>query len=635
MTEGSIKLILPPQWTPQNPPFALYSVGGHLRSCGISVSLIDLNLMFYESILSSNHLNYTRELALLRRSHLASKSFFSLATHDSSDQFKVEAAHLLELDRYFEMNKDLLKNEAPLKEDPWNAAASLIDEALATMRDPERFYNPMSLVNALIVIDETLRLASLPFFPAKISLNDYRNPLCRLNVSDIAFYTKDRKTNMFIDFYEETIPELFPNPPDKFPQEVPEIIAISINAFSQVIPGLTLARMLKERFGDSCHLCIGGNFFGRLKDALMKREEFFQLFCDSLVLGEGEETMVALVQAVQDGSSLETVPRILYWDKEAKVVRDTPDQKRLPLEEIGFLDLEGLPLGRYLTPHLVICIQYSRGCYWGKCTFCDAYYGVQFNKKSLDRFTSEVSYLKNKYGIAHFEFIDECIRPIEMKEIAQRFKEENLNIHWFTNARTELQFTPDVFDSLREGGLTMLLWGIESGSRRIMQLIQKGVGLPDRLKILENAKNAGLWNFAYIFFGFPSETKEEAMETIQMICNNTNIIHSYGRSIFTLGKHSPLRKSAKRFGIVDLVEDDQALSTNLFYKVTSGMNQEEVENIAKACTTICYEAYNSPLWMYLRNRENLHLYLAKHGADFVANFKLKQTDAKDLIEFQK
>lgn len=647
MNQVDVKLIVPPQWTPQNPPFALYSIGGHLRSRGIDVTLLDFNLRFYEYILSPEYIKYSKELAMLRRSYLQNKSMFKLAAEDCSEQFKIEAAQILELDKNFESDCE-----------PWLNVASKIEQAVSVMRNPSLFYDPPSLVNALMIIDEALRLVSLPYFPTRISLNDYRNQLCSLNFPDLERFTKDKYTNIFIDFYKDVINEFKQVDTEQHKTDIeekhckgdcnvknssPQIVAISINAFSQVIPGLTLARMLKEKYGSTFYLCIGGNFFGRLKDALMKRPEFFKLFCDYLILEEGEDAMVALADAVGGAVPLDTVPRLLYLDNATLTVKYTFEEKRLPLEEIGFMDLKDLKLDRYFTPNPVVCIQYSRGCYYGKCSFCDAYFGVQYNKKSVDHLIAEMKYLKEHYGIVNYEFIDECIRPDEMKIISERISREKLGVRWFSNARTEPQFAPEIFAAMKDGGLTMLLWGVESGSKRIMQLIQKGVAAKERLDILRDAKKAGIWNFAYIFFGFPSETREEAMETIQMICQNTDIINSYGKSIFTLGKHSPLRRLAEKYGIVDLIEDDQEFSTNLFYKTTRGMTGEDVNAISELCTTLCYEAYKSPLWMYLRNRENLHLYLAKYGHEYLASTNLCPPSGKnstgklqkELIQFQK
>ncbi|HEY9856792.1 MAG TPA: radical SAM protein, partial [Stenomitos sp.] len=192
------------------------------------------------------------------------------------------------------------------------------------------------------------------------------------------------------------------------------------------------------------------------------------------------------------------------------------------------------------------------------------------------------------------------------------------------NGRLERAITPDLLQLLHESGLRMVLWGFESGSDRILDLIKKGIDPERRYDILQASNDAGIWNFAYIFFGFPSETREEAMSTIEAICRNTNIIHSYGRSVFTLGKQSPLFLEAAAHGIVDVMEDLEELSTNLHYRTTLGMDNAELNQVLKLCTQQCSEAYGYGLWFFLRYRENIHLYVAKYGLEHVKNYKMER-----------
>jgi hypothetical protein len=112
------------------------------------------------------------------------------------------------------------------------------------------------------------------------------------------------------------------------------------------------------------------------------------------------------------------------------------------------------------------------------------------------------------------------------------------------------------------------------------------------------------------------------MATIEAICAHKNIIHSYGRSVFTLGKHSLLYLDAGKYGIVDITENGEELSPNICYKTGSGMSDEEIDEMMKVCTNICAQSYDYSLWYYLRYRENIHLYLGRHGRDYVENSKV-------------
>jgi radical SAM superfamily enzyme YgiQ (UPF0313 family) len=168
----------------------------------------------------------------------------------------------------------------------------------------------------------------------------------------------------------------------------------------------------------------------------------------------------------------------------------------------------------------------------------------------------------------------------------------------------------------------MLLWGFESGADRVMELINKGIDVHQRLDILKDSNDADIWNFAFIFFGFPAETSEDAQKTIDVICENVDIIHSYGRSVFTMGKHTRLRENPEKYGIISISEQQYEFAP--FYEFESvGMTKQELNEIIKNCTLSCNKAYNNPLWMYLRYRELLFLYVAKYGVKWVQEYKFE------------
>lgn len=598
-------LIFPPQWTPLNPHFAVTSLAGHLKENGYEVQLRDLNIEFFDYILTPEYIEFCIQKALLDCNSLATEILLRFGLEDNSAEFD------LSVNKFFHIEKYLKENSKVIRE-----TIDRILEVKEVLRCPEGFYNPYYLVDALNNIDHALEIISLPYSPSRLHFNDFYNPSCPLNIDNIVDYCRNKDNNMFYRFYESVMPKLWENRSD--------LIAISINSFSQVLPGLSLAMMLKEKREFKYHISIGGNFFTRLKKALLNKPQFFHIFADSLVLGEGEKSILELIRVLEKGKSLHDVPSLLFLSEDGEEVLFSYQGEPEKLDKIGFQSLEGLPLEKYFSPTRVLCIRASKGCYWGKCTFCDSDFGVTPDVRSIDSLIEEIEYLKNRYGIRNFEFIDECLNPDYMEKMAHAFKKAKLNIHWFANARTETSFFEKRLLDLRNSGLTMLLWGVESGNQRIMKLINKGVSFDKRIDILSRSARVGIWNFAYIFFGFPSETESEAMDTINFICKNTEVIHSYGRSIFTLGKHSKLCQVAKKYGIIDIIEDPQEFSTNLHYKTTRGMNNEQISEMVKKCTRMCTEAYGNPLWMYLRYREILHLYLVKYGYRFIRQFKFDQ-----------
>jgi hypothetical protein len=285
-------------------------------------------------------------------------------------------------------------------------------------------------------------------------------------------------------------------------------------------------------------------------------------------------------------------------------------------------ELEGLPLERYLAPERFVCLRASKGCYWGQCSFCDSYYGLETDSVAVDRVVAEMAHLKARHGVRHFEFVDQCMAPAYLWKLADALLAAKLEVRWFCNARTEPGFTRELLDRVHRAGNTMIMWGLESGSARLLKLMKKGVQADNRLEILADSAAAGIFNFGYVFFGFPSETREEAQATIALVCDHTDVIHGYGRSVFTLGRHSPLASDPARYGVLSVVEDAQQLSTNLTYEVAAGLGPADLGEISGDCYAQCREAYGGdPLWMALRSREALHLYLAHHGREFVRHWR--------------
>ena len=165
------------------------------------------------------------------------------------------------------------------------------------------------------------------------------------------------------------------------------------------------------------------------------------------------------------------------------------------------------------------------------------------------------------------------------------------------------------------------MWGLESGSRKIMESINKGIDLDKRFDILKLANKHNIWNFAFIFFGFPLETIEDARETIKMLCENNEIINSYGRSVFTMGRHAKIAVEPEKFGITKMFPAQDEFSPSIDFECV-GMNKQELNNIVEECKATCFRYYKNPLWMFLRYREWLFLYVDKYGVDWVKNYKV-------------
>lgn len=601
MNKKEMLLIFPPQWTPVSPHFAVPSLLGQLESSGYLASAMDLNIDFFNKILDK---------------HFIEDSFYK--AQNQFEDLKHQIAQLYSPDKkekdytldekivFYKYNK--LKNYFLTKSKDAAVIPSFIESAVHTFKS-EDFYNPVLLIKSLNVIDKALEIVSLPYTPLKIEFDGIQNPFFKFNYENIKYFVFDKNSNIFMDYYKEKIDEIL--------SKNYSIIAVSINSSSQIIPGLTLSYMLKQK--TAAHINIGGNFFGRIADELRKHKDFFSTFADSVSIEEGEGPILKVAAFINGQIPIEQVPNFMY--KKGDEVCINPKMVPVKLNEMYNMSLSGYKTDKYFAPEIVMPFQSSRGCYWGKCSFCDQDFGQNFNIKNIDKVISEFKELKEKYGITKFEFIDESVSPTYMSEFSEKLKLSALDINYFCDARLETAFTKDILKNAYEAGLRMLLWGLESGSDSVMELINKGIDLNKRFEILKDSKDARIWNFAFIFFGFPTETSEDAKKTIKMLVDNKDIIHSYGRSVFTMGRHAKLAQNPKKYGMTKIYPAEEEFSPNINFDCI-GMNQQELREILEICRTECSKAYKNPLWMYLRYREWLFLYVCKYGTDWVSNYEI-------------
>ena len=594
-------LIFPPQWTPIAPHFAMASLMGQLKNKGYSASCLDLNIEFYNKIFTTSYLNFISEK--IKKDYL---ELFEYLRKIYSKNKKGEEYSLEEqcaIYKYGKIKEIVSKNDKFFQIFPVIAPL-----AASAIKDESKFFEPKFLINAMNNIDNVLKIISAAWAPTNITFDSQHNPFLKLNFESINHFVFDRKSNLFWDFLKDKV--------NQIKEEKYDFIAISLNSSSQIIAGLTLGFLLKKY--TKAHVNIGGNFFGRVKDELLNRVEFSK-FCDSISIEEGEGPIVEVARFINGEIPIEKVPNLVYFkDKKAF---ETPKMCPTKQNDMENINLDNYDLSAYFAPKIVMPFQTSRGCYWGKCTFCDQDFGMHYNVKSIDKVISQMKELKEKYKITHYEFIDESVSPTYLKDLSTELLKTDINPSFFLDARLESAFSEDVFKKASEAGLKMILWGLESGSKKIMESINKGIDLDKRFEILANSNKHNIWNFAFIFFGYPLETQEDARMTIDMLCNNHKIINSYGRSVFTMGKHAKLAQEPEKYGITKLYEVQDEFSPSLDFDCI-GMNKEELRNILNECRVKCFEYYQNPLWMFLRFREWLFLYIDKHGLDWVSNYKV-------------
>jgi anaerobic magnesium-protoporphyrin IX monomethyl ester cyclase len=176
-------------------------------------------------------------------------------------------------------------------------------------------------------------------------------------------------------------------------------------------------------------------------------------------------------------------------------------------------------------------------------------------------------------GIRNFAFIDEMIAPKHFEWLARAIKEAKLDIAYYALTKPARYFTPEIFAMMAESGCKYLLWGLESGNQRVLNLMDKGTKVEEVAQTLARAHAAGIKNHVFMICGFPTETVEEFEDTIRMLDENKDHIYAVHRGTFVLERKSPIFENPERYGITRVwMKQDDASGGRWGYEVASGMN---------------------------------------------------------------
>lgn len=590
-----------PQWYPVSPYLAGALLAGQLKNAGFQAETYDFNVEFFNDILTKEYMEKCLE---------AAKSFCEdekamLASADFSDDINAKRV------KTAQVRKKIIEDYFKFDGDNISAIVDELEYSMKVLKTKELFYDAEKLFKAKDVIFSALDIASLPFAPSRIMLDNFiANSVFTYDFKDVDYQCKNADVNMFLPYFEEKIKTL------DFSEY--SFIGLSITDLSQLVPGLTLARLLKKH--TNAKIGIGGNYIFKVEPDLKKIPQIFSEYCDYLTIGDGETAIVELAEYIAGKRDITDVHSLVYADEDG-VVHTNERAPLLKLDAVSYPDFDSYDFSKYLSPETVIPVQLGKGCYWGKCTFCDFYTGQQkFDMKSVIRAVDEVEYLSKKYNSKLFTFVDEAVPPKFYNEFAKEIKRRNIEIYYYSFARLEKAFTPEVLKNLYDSGARFFMWGYEAESERIMKLINKGIDLSCRKKILSDSRDAGLWNLCTFLLCYPTETPEELQSTIDVIYDH-ELVNSCTPSNFALKKNAILKDEASSVGINDFTENGQLHISYKYQSATQTM--EEVKFKRNTFEKKYLEDTQDRLWAHTFTESDfLLMYLAKYGRDYVKNYRL-------------
>jgi len=577
-----VMLIFPPDWYPSEPYLSLPTLTAVLRAAGHTVIQKDVNLEMYDWYFSEDFLKRVlkkvpQQLDRLRK--LAKKR--DLESWETDLQLA-----LCELTR--ERITELTKKA---------------EEAKHIVRG-QTFYDIDRLEWAINTFREVTTAISLVYAPARICMPPMETDLSyKVYVSsEVMDAVQDQQVNIYRDVFEHIVKPAIE-------AEKPDVIGISIVLQQQLFSSMTFCALIKQHF-PNIHVTIGGNTVTRLRDTLPQSPLFASF--DSAVFYEGETAFLQLIEAVGAGRSLNDVPNALYRD--ASGVHTSALTYSENMEALPPPDFEGLPLDKYFLPDKILPYLATRGCYWGRCEFCDhgEGYTAGYRTKKIQQILDEIQYLRDKYRARHFHFTDESYPPALFRKLCRGLIERDMGIVWTTHMRYEKSLLDEpVWEDAKHSGCKYLHVGYESGNERVLKLMDKATTTEVITRSLQLSANAGIWNHAMGFFGFPGETREEALDSIQFLAKNKDLVHSVGFGTFDLSRHTPVAKNPERWGVTAYVNPEWDLALDYYYTVKNGLSVEEAERVFEE-----FERNHPSNWdLRLFIREYIFLYIARFGLD--------------------
>jgi radical SAM superfamily enzyme YgiQ (UPF0313 family) len=233
-------------------------------------------------------------------------------------------------------------------------------------------------------------------------------------------------------------------------------------------------------------------------------------------------------------------------------------------------------LDQYFSPENVIPIKTSNTCYYRKCTFCSHFRNIPYHEYDLDAIKQTIKKSKGKL----FFFIDDQMTSKRLTEISKLIKP--FNVQWMCQLKPAREFTKEILQEAYDSGLKLVIWGVESGCDRILKLMRKGTNTKDIRTVLNNSHEVGIKNTTYIMFGFPTETQEEFLETIEFLKENSKNIDLISTATFGLQHGTYIYNNPSKFEITKITEKQRTvLEPQISYEVKKGLTQKEANKMKK------------------------------------------------------
>jgi anaerobic magnesium-protoporphyrin IX monomethyl ester cyclase len=297
----------------------------------------------------------------------------------------------------------------------------------------------------------------------------------------------------------------------------PDLVGITLHATAAHNNSGYIAAKIKEK-SPGTTIVAGGHHATFLPNEIL-RSGF-----DVSVLGEGDETIYEIAQALLEGKGFKDIPGIVYRNgrdfvrtKPRKLIQDLDT---LPLPPLHLLDSDKYTFKVFGENEKVMCLETSRGCPYG-CDFCSVTptWGNTWRNKSNSRIVQEMKAAK-KAGYNWIFFTDDIfvVNPnVKHREkLFDSIIEEGVDMKWIVQMRADVTAkNPGLIEKGARAGMRISFLGVESGSEEILKKMHKGEFTPQSVQAVKTLNNSGVVVLIGMMVGAPYERFRDVLSTIR------------------------------------------------------------------------------------------------------------------------
>jgi radical SAM superfamily enzyme YgiQ (UPF0313 family) len=388
-------------------------------------------------------------------------------------------------------------------------------------------------------------------------------------------------------------------------------------------PAIKLAEYIKKKNKDLV-IIIGG-----VHISVVLENGMHDCF-DFGVFGEGEETLLELIEAIERKDREYSKIKGIIYRKDNKLYKTEPRPLIEDLDSLGHPNIELLEKKfDYKITALVykrlpmMTIISSRGCPFN-CLFCsNDLFGRKYRMNSAEFVLDELEKLVNKYGYKEIMFYEDNF-PVDKNrvfDICNGIIERRLKFTWGCSAHANC-LSEDKLDIMKKAGCWIISIGIESGDEKIIKIIRKNYNKEHLVKIVKYADKIGIAVRGFFILGNPGETKETLQKTLDLSLKLP--LYTVNFCLMSLFPGSEIYKVGHKYGQTDY---DLSLITghpsgDKLSFIANGFSAEQLINIQKKFYRKFYFRI-SQIWRILKNINSIY--------DIIKYFKLVKTFLKITV----